>query len=106
MRTPVYRPRATFDLESMVVYVGDVLGMPQSAKQLYKNIVDGVAMLCDMPTIGRPFFDDALERKNYRTHLIGQHRIFYTFDEDTLTVWRVIHTRQDIDDYALIEWEN
>lgn len=104
MRTPVYRPRASFDLESIVIYVGEVLGMHQSAKRLFHDVVEEVNALCDMPHIGRPFFDEALERKNYRTHLVGQHRIFYSFDKETLTVWRIVHTRQDIDDYALIDW--
>ena len=31
--------------------------------------------------------------------------VFYTYDEEFLTVRRVIHTRQDIDDFALIDWE-
>ena len=37
--------------------------------------------------------------------LSANYRVFYTYDEEFLTVRRVIHTRQDIDDFALIDWE-
>lgn len=61
-------------------------------------------MLCETPTIGRVCFDESLERKNYRWYLVGHYRIFYTFDDSHLVVRRVVHTKQDIDDYALIDW--
>ena len=105
MLTPAFRPRAAFDLESLVVYLGEVLGSPQAARETYAAIIDAVDRLCEMPTLGRPFFDDALEREGYRWHLVGHYRIFYTHSAEVLTVWRVLHTRQDLDDYALIDWE-
>ena len=79
MRTPAFRPRAALDLESLVVYL-------------------------EMPTLGRSFLDDSLEGEAYRWHLVGQYRIFYTHSAETLTVWRILHTRQDLDGYALIDW--
>ena len=85
MREIRYRPRATFDLESIVQ--------------------EAIALLGDMPTLGKPFSDDSLDRKNYRSYLAGSYRVFYTFGEESLTVWRVVHTRQDIDDYAFVDWE-
>lgn len=103
---PVYRPRAAIDIESIVVYTGEVLGSPQAAKRLYKAITSAVANLCAMPEMGRTFFSDALDRKHYRSYLVENYRIFYTYDAEILTVWRVVHTRQDLDDYALIEWDD
>ena len=58
-----------------------------------------------MPTLGRPFIDESLSRRDIRSWLVGNYRVFYTYDEEFLTVRRVIHTRQDIDDFALIDWE-
>lgn len=54
-----------------------------------------------MPTMGKPFSDDNLDRKMYRTWLVEHHRIFYSFDDEWLTVWRIVHTSQDIDNYAI-----
>lgn len=105
MREPVYRPRAAFDLESIIIYVGEVCRNPKAARQTYNDIKAAVRELCSMPTLGRPFMDEALARKSFRTWLVGNYRVFYTYNEELLTVWRVIHTRQEIDDFALIDWE-
>lgn len=105
MREAVYRPRAAFDLESIVIYVGEVCHNPVAARQTYDTIRAAVGELYAMPTLGRPFVDEALGHRDFRTWLVGNYRVFYTYDEDLLTVWRVIHTRRDIDDFALIDWE-
>lgn len=104
MREVVYRPRAAFDLESIVIYIGEVRGNRTAARQIYASIKKEVEELTAMPTLGRPFLDDALGRQDFRSWLAGSYRVFYTFDDEALTVWRVIHTRQDIDDFALIDW--
>lgn len=104
MLAPHYRPRAAFDLESIVIYVGEVLKSPKSARNLYMGIREKVMDLCRIPTIGRVFRDDLLGRE-YRYFLHENYRIFYSYDEETLTVWRIVHTRQDIDDFALIGWD-
>ena len=96
-----YRPRAAVDLESAVVYLGEVRQAPQAAKRLFDGITQALANLCAMPTMGKPFSDDNLDRKMYRTWLVGHHRIFYSFDDEWLTVWRIVHTSQDIDNYAI-----
>ncbi|MEC4184017.1 type II toxin-antitoxin system RelE/ParE family toxin [Adlercreutzia sp. R21] len=106
MREPVYRPRAAFDLESIIIYVGEVCRNPAAARQIYTSIKTEVQELCAMPTLGRPFIDDSLSRRNFRSWLVGNYRVFYTYDEDFLTVWRVIHSRQDIDDFAFIDGEH
>lgn len=103
-RMLIFRPRAAFDLESIVVYLGEALGMPKAAKQLYDQIMDAAQLLCEQPTLGRRFFSNKLERSCYRWFLVEQYRLFYTFDDANLTVWRIVHTSQNIDDYALIEW--
>lgn len=69
--------------------------------------MDAVDLLCEMPDLGKQFGDSALEVRAYRTYLIGNYRIFYTHDEETLMVWRIVHVCQDIDDYGLVEmWLN
>ena len=61
MRTPAFRPRAALDLESLVVYLGEVLRSPQAARDTYAAILDAFDRLCEMPTLGRSFLDDSLE---------------------------------------------
>ena len=103
MLTPVYRPRASYDIESIVVYVGEVLGSPQAAQSWYKNLKEAVLLLCEMPDLGKLFEDDRLVVKERRTYLVGRYRLFYSYSADVLTVWRVVHATRDIDDYALID---
>lgn len=37
-----------------------------------------------------------------RTFRVSQYRLFCTYDERRFTLWRVLHTRRDTDDYALM----
>ena len=61
-------------------------------------------VVCHRRAHGPHELDDSLEGEAYRWHLVGQYRIFYTHSAETLTVWRILHTRQDLDGYALIDW--
>ena len=99
-----YRPRAAFDIESIVLYVGEVLKSPKAAKGIYEDICLKVGELCEMPSVGKIFRDDLLGRE-YRYALVKSYRIFYSYDSSKLTFWRVVHTRQDIDDFALVGWD-
>ena len=100
---PAYRPRASYDIESIVVYIGQVLDSPKAAHAWYDSLKEVVSLLCDMPDLGCPFEDDRLVFKDRRSHLVGSYRLFYSYSSDTLTVWRVVHTTQDMDDYALVD---
>lgn len=99
---PQWRPRALCDIESAVAYLGQVLENPLAAKALYERVRDQVDLLCRFPDMGKPFADALLEGRGYRTFLVDQYRLFYTHDDKTLTTWRLVHTRRDIDDYALV----
>ena len=101
-RSVDYRPRAAYDIESIVVYVGQILGSPRAAKDWYDQLMSTLDSLADLPTLGKRFDDELLSHHDMRTFRVGQYRLFYAFDERTLTVWRVLHTRQDIDDYAIM----
>ncbi|MBQ9068094.1 MAG: type II toxin-antitoxin system RelE/ParE family toxin [Eggerthellaceae bacterium] len=99
-----YRPRALFDLESIVVYIGDVLHSPSSARKTYNSIVETIAKLSETPGLGKTFADSRLEGVQYRSFLAGNYRVFYSYDATTLTVWRMLHTKQDIDDMTIVDW--
>lgn len=99
---PQWRPRALYDIESAVAYLGQVLENPLAAKALYERVRDQVDLLCRFPDMDKPFADALLEGRGYRTFLVDQYRLFYTHDEEALTIWRFVHTRRDIDDYALV----
>ncbi len=103
MRKPEYRPRAAYDAESIVTYIGQILKSPKAARAWYENLKDTVSTLCATPDLGRVFEDDRLAIKERRAFLVGKYRLFYSYDTEKLTIWRVIHTSQDIDDYAIVD---
>lgn len=104
MREVVYRRRAAWDIESIITYTSVILGSPQAAENWYAQLQSTLDLLCEQPLLGREFNDDYLKHHNRRSFLVGKYRLFYSFTPDTLTVWRVLHTTQDLDDYALINW--
>ena len=89
--------------ESIAIYIGAVKGSSKAAKSVYAQIMDAVDLLCEMPDLGKQFGDSVLEVRGYRTYLAGNYRIFYAHDEETLIIWRIVHVRQDIDDYGLVK---
>ncbi|WP_180326712.1 type II toxin-antitoxin system RelE/ParE family toxin [Raoultibacter phocaeensis] len=103
MLAPTYRPRAAYDIESAVIYIGVILDSPQAARTWYETLVAKVDLLCEFPDLGRRFDDERLSTSGMQTYLVGSYRLFYSYGEDGLTVWRVVHASQDIDDYALVD---
>lgn len=103
MLAPLLRPRAFYDLESIAVYLGEALGLPRKAREVYAKVVEAIDLLCELPDLGRPFDDEMLHVKSVRTYRVGAYRMFYSHDDTTLTVWRVIHMSQDLDDFALVD---
>lgn len=103
MRKIEMRPRAKYDLRSLVAYISYVLKQPDAARAIKEDLVSAIKALANTPTIGRVLSDKQL-KTNYRSWLVGNYRIIYTCDDNTLTVWRILHVRQDIDDYDLIDF--
>ena len=40
----------------------------------------------------------------HRWVMVGKYRVFYRCDNEVVTVWRIIHCSQDIDEFELIDW--
>ena len=85
MRTIEFRPRASVDLDGILVYIALTFKSPRAA---------------ELPELGQPFFDEDLDHQGYRRVLVKRYWIYYTYDAHTLTVRRVFHTMQDTDCYG------
>ena len=105
MRSYILRFRAKRDLESAVIYIGEVLGSPEAAKRFVESFSTIMGLVCNTPSMGAPFEDKSLANKGYRRVLVDKYRVFYTFDDEIVCVWRIIHCNQDIDDFALIDYQ-
>ena len=98
-----WRPRAHLDRESIAIYLGVECGNPQAALRAMRSIDAVIERVRELPDSGGRFFSEGLDRREYRTALANPYTVYYRYDNETLTVCRVLHQRQDIDDYTFIE---
>ena len=97
------RPRAQLDLESIYLHIAVALGSPQAAADIMEALYRAIERVAELPGLGEPFESERLERA-YRRTLAKSYWIYYSVEDERLTVWRVFHTRQDIDDATLVEF--
>ena len=103
MREVRIRPRAQLDIESTFIYIALENDAPKAARELVNRFYNAFDQLAEIPDMGRIVNDEELER-DYRRMLVGNYWVYYTFDDSTLTIWRVFHTRQDIDNYSIVDF--
>lgn len=100
MRAIEFRPRASADLDGVLVYIALTLRSPQAARDSADAIFAAIERAAEMPELGQPFFDEDLEHPTYRRKLVKRYWVYYTFAADTLTVRRIFHTTQDTGCYG------
>lgn len=99
MRNVDFRPRAEADLDGILVYLAFELGAPQAAQSFTEELFHEFELVADVSEIGRKIVDPALGRA-YRKIMVKTYWVFYSYDEETLTVWRIISTLRDLDHYG------
>ena len=100
MRAIEFRPRASADLDGILVYIALTLKSPQAARDTADAIFAAIECAAEMPELDQPFFDEDLEHPAYRRKLVKHYWVYYTYANDTLTVRRIFHTTQDTDCYG------
>jgi len=102
MREVRIRPRAQLDLDSIYSYITLVLGAPKAASSLVEKLYVAIERAAQLPESGTVFSAPELSQ-TYRRILVKNYWVYYTHDENTLTVWRIFHTSRDIEDSTFIE---
>ena len=95
-----WRPRAQLDRESIAIYLGVECGAPQSALKAIEKVDEAIERVRAFPESGRRVRAESLEHDDYRAVVAGNYIVYYRYDEETLTVYRVIHQRRDISVYT------
>ena len=98
-----WRPRAHLDRESIAIYLGVEKQAPQAAYDTLRRIDKAIDRVREFPDSGGHFTAEGLHRFEYRTVLSGPYIVFYRYDRTTLTVYRIVHQRQNIDAYTLVD---
>ncbi len=99
-----WRPRAHLDRESIAIYLGVEQHSPQAALDTIKRIDDAILFAREFPDAGGRYRRDELQHE-YRTVLANPYAIYYRFDDEALTVYRILHQHQDLDTYVLASLE-
>ena len=94
---------AHLDRESIAIYLGVERHAPQSALQVIKRIDSAIGRVRLFPDSGGRLRHDRLKHLDCRTALADPYIIIYRYNSETLTVYRILHQRQDIDTYAMID---
>ena len=99
-----WRPRAHLDRESIALYVGYERQTPQAALDAIRRIDAAIERVRAFPDSGGRFAMAGLHQREYRTAQANPYTVYYRYDDETLTVCRILHQRQDIDTYELVDF--
>lgn len=99
----VWRPRARLDRESIGIFLSIEKQNARAAFKIDQKIEKAKKLLREFPDMGGSLRPDGLNRE-YRTMPVDPYTIYYTYDENELTIHRILHQRQDIDTYAFVEF--
>lgn len=98
-----WRPRAHLDRESIAIYLAVERNVPSAALAAMKSIDAAIERARLFPEMGGHFRSRSLDHTEYRTVLANPYTVYYRFDSRQLTVYRILHQRQDISDYTLMD---
>lgn len=96
-----WRPRANLDRQSIAIYLGIECGQPQAALKAIQSIDAALEQVRRFPQLGRQFKHERLSHE-YRVVTAHPYNIYYRYSEQTVTVYRILHQRQNIGDYELV----
>lgn len=81
------------DLTEIVTYIA--AENPTAAMQMAAKIEKNISLLADNPYLGRIPEDEELVRLGYRFLVVRNYLIFYTVEEHTIFIYRIIHGARD-----------
>lgn len=83
---------AEADLDSIWEYIAR--DNPVAANRVFDSIAERFEMLVRQPSIGEPREEI---RSDLRSFPVGKYVIFYSIENDLVTIVRVVHGARDID---------
>lgn len=90
-----YSPAAIGDLRRLRDYLRDELAQPISAQRIPAEIVRRCGLLKKNPKLG-PVLQARVRRETDLRYLVcGAHLAFYRVGRETVSILRILHSRQD-----------
>lgn len=97
-----WRPRANLDRQSIAIYLGIECGNPEAALKAIAAIDEAIERIRLQPNLGKRFRHERLQNE-YHMVQANPYTVFYRADDCCVTIYRIMHQRQNISDYELIE---
>jgi addiction module RelE/StbE family toxin len=82
------------DLNEIISYIS--LDNPDAAEKLANKIESDIGLLSANPYLGRIPRDEDIGKSGYRYLIIENYLIFYTIEEKTIFVHRIIHGARNL----------
>lgn len=95
--------RAQWDIRNIHAYFDIVVNKPKVAVETVASIHEAIEKIADMPGMGSPLEAENLEHK-YRRLLVGKYWVYYSEEDGKIIVWRIFHTSQEIDEFAIVDF--
>lgn len=97
-----WRPRANLDRKSIAIYLGVECGNPKAALKAIESIDGIIEQVLQFPQTGKRFKHERLANE-YRIAQANPYSVFYRVENSAVIICRILHQRQDIDEYELID---
>lgn len=90
-----YTPEAIADLQSVKVYISDVLHNPRAANRITREVLDSCGSLKEHPGLGMSLKAKTDMDTDLKYLICGNHLAFYRVDGDLVMVVRILDGRTD-----------
>lgn len=91
----VFTPMAHQDLRDIHDYISDTLKNPEAAKSIIHKILLSCQRLGDFPNLGVSLQEKTGLDTNYRCLFCHNYIVFYTVENSTITVSRILDGRTE-----------
>lgn len=86
-------PVATTDLQEIKNYISE--DSAEAATKIVKDIIDKIEMLAELPELGVMLMYKIKLKTRYRYIICGQYLIFYIYENNIVSVQRILHGKRD-----------
>lgn len=86
-------PVATSDLQEIKSYIAE--DNIDAATKVVKEIIEKIESLTEFPEIGTMLMYKIRLKSKYRYVICGQYLIFYIYEDNTVSIQRILHGKRD-----------
>lgn len=95
MREIFFTKNADFDLDDIYFYISSQSASIDPAERVVQRIKEKVEFLAGHPEAGT-VREDHVPNKDIRFWTVFSYLVIYSFDEDSITILRIIHGARDL----------